>query len=192
MGYLERRQREKEKVRQKILDATLKIGKKDGWESVTIRKIANDIEYTPPIVYEHFKNKEDLINELIHHGFKILKEKFIDAKSNETQAKPLLRKLSLINWDFAEKNPALYQLMFSPQKPAYSDEFGTIISIIKSTFMILAKNNINLFQELIMNWFCLLQGAITFMPSPLSPDRINDFTPRDMFINMLERFLKSI
>ena len=192
MGYLDRRQKEKEEVRQKILDATLKIGKEEGWNSVTIRKIADEIEYTPPIVYEYFKNKEDLINELIHSGFKMLKEEFVNAKKTENEAKPLLKKLSLINWDFASENLALYQLMVSPEKPASSAEFEDIISIIKNTFMLLANNNVPLMRDLIGHCVCLLQGAITFMLPFLPPEQINDIKPRDLFINMIDRYIDSI
>ena len=63
MGHIERRQKEKEEMRKRIMDTTLKIAVSEGWDAVTIRKIANAIEYTPPIVYEHFKNKEDLFDD---------------------------------------------------------------------------------------------------------------------------------
>ena len=192
MGYLERRQREKEEVKRRILEATLKIGKEEGWHSVTIRKIAEEIEYTPPIVYEYFKNKQDLINELIHGGFKMLRKEVINAKKTENEAKPLLKKISFAYWDFASRNLALYHLMVSPEKPAPSAEFVDITNIIQDTFMLLAKKDVPLMQELLMNWFCLLQGAIIFMLSyPLHP-KFQEFRPRDIFSNMMDRFIESI
>ncbi|HRX31691.1 MAG TPA: hypothetical protein P5349_07350 [Tenuifilaceae bacterium] len=48
MGHVERRKKEKENIRKGILDAALKIAMSDGWGAVTIRKIADVIEYTPP------------------------------------------------------------------------------------------------------------------------------------------------
>ncbi|MDR1416635.1 MAG: TetR/AcrR family transcriptional regulator, partial [Prevotellaceae bacterium] len=76
MGHIERRQKEREATRKSIMDTALNIAIAEGWNAVTIRRIADTIEYTPPIVYEHFKNKEDLFDELklmghrrLHDGY---------------------------------------------------------------------------------------------------------------------------
>ncbi len=58
MSSIERKIRQKENLREGILQAAKKIAVNEGWQAVTIRKIADEIEYTPPIVYEHFANKE--------------------------------------------------------------------------------------------------------------------------------------
>ncbi|MFA6540468.1 MAG: TetR/AcrR family transcriptional regulator [Bacteroidota bacterium] len=192
MGHVDRKQRDKEEIKKRILGATLKIGKKEGWQSVTIRKIADEIEYTPPIVYEHFESKEDLIRELIHGGFKMLKEEFVNANKTESEAKPLLRKLSLIHWDFASNNLALYQLMFRPEKPALSEEFINMINIVNETFMKLAKNNKTIAEELNINWFCLIHGAISLMMTFPPPPHFQEVEPSDLFANMIDRFIESI
>ena len=87
MNHVERKLREKEKIKQNILDAARDIAAKEGWHAVTIRKIANKIEYTPPIVYEHFENKEDLFKELIYMGFRLLKKEFEKARQSERGTK---------------------------------------------------------------------------------------------------------
>ncbi|MEL6653646.1 MAG: helix-turn-helix domain-containing protein [Bacteroidota bacterium] len=58
----------KEKNREAIMEAALEIAREESWEKVTIRKIADRILYTPPIVYEHFKNKDDLLKQLVERG----------------------------------------------------------------------------------------------------------------------------
>jgi AcrR family transcriptional regulator len=46
MSHIERRQKEKEEIKQSILDAARKIAAEEGWNALTIRKIADEIEYT--------------------------------------------------------------------------------------------------------------------------------------------------
>ena len=58
MGTTERRLREKEKVRAAILDTAWNMVKEEGWQSLSIRKIADAIEYSVPVIYDHFENKE--------------------------------------------------------------------------------------------------------------------------------------
>ena len=101
MGHIERKQRDREKVRDNIMKAAIKIANVEGWQSVTIRKIADSIEYTPPIVYEHFENKEDLFKELVLFGFSIL-HGLADKSQNENMSpNEKLVNISLAYWDFA-------------------------------------------------------------------------------------------
>ncbi|MBS4539510.1 TetR/AcrR family transcriptional regulator [Clostridium sp. D2Q-11] len=82
MGIKERKEREKNEKRELILKAANEIIKEEGIEKVSIRKIAKKIEYSPPIVYHYFKNKEDIINQLMIKGYgKILKSISIEDKS---------------------------------------------------------------------------------------------------------------
>jgi AcrR family transcriptional regulator len=112
MGHQERKLREKENVKKSILNAALKIAKKDGWESVTIRKIAEAVEYTTSIVYEHFENKDDLLNEITEQGFAKLNEEFENLFNKQGKPSEILLQLSIAHWDYVQKNKALYKLMF--------------------------------------------------------------------------------
>ncbi len=72
MGVRERRERERQELRQAILDAAREIAASEGWPAVTIRRVAEKIEYSPPVIYEHFANKEDIVIELLREGFRVL------------------------------------------------------------------------------------------------------------------------
>lgn len=192
MSYIERRQREKDLVKQKILEATIKIASKEGWQALTIRKIADEIEYTPPIVYEHFENKEDLIKELIYSGFSQLKNEFDQARENKINDKEFLRKLSLIHWDFAFSNIALYQLMFSFERPVPSEEMIYNLNLIKSTFLELANNDVVIAEEIGTYWACLTQGAISMMMLLPPPPHHKNKNPRELFIKIVDRFINSL
>ena len=61
MGIRERKIREKEQLRQKILDAARELFMVEGYENVSMRKVAERIEYSPTTIYLHFKNKTDLL-----------------------------------------------------------------------------------------------------------------------------------
>jgi AcrR family transcriptional regulator len=192
MSHIERRQKEKEEIKQRILDAARKIASKEGWHAVTIRKIADEIEYTPPIVYEHFENKEDLIREIVYNGFTMLSKEFSAARQSESDPGKLLKMLSLIHWDFAFGNIELYQLMFSLEKPVPNEEMISNMKFIESTFLNLIGNNTELLHDLIFNWMCLIQGAISIiMKNPSLPHQEGK-DPRDIYINMINRFLDGL
>lgn len=194
MGHIERKQREKERVRQDILDAALKIAVASGWQALTIRKIADAIEYTPPIVYEHFENKEDLIKELVVSGFRTLHERFFKAVEKESDPSIKLQQVSLIHWDFAFENRELFQLMFSLERPQPSEEGLRGMEMIKGIFMEITQKNEQEVIPMIFNWICLMLGTITtvmrFENTP-SPHRF-EHTPRELFQSFINRFITSI
>ncbi|MDP4269624.1 MAG: TetR/AcrR family transcriptional regulator [Bacteroidota bacterium] len=196
MGHVERKQRDKEANRQKILDAARKIAASEGWAAVTIRKIATEIEYTPPIVYEHFENKEDLLHEIIKSGFRELHHKFTEERQAETDPKALIMKLSLNHWDFAFQNQELYQLMFSLERPMHDQEMLARFFEIKELFMQLTGKNEDDVLEIIFNWMCLKNGTISSfmkMKMPPPPSIVKTYRePREVYIGFIERFLNSI
>ena len=83
MASKDRILRLKEETRINILDASLKIVKEEGWAALSMRKIADVIEYTAPIIYEYFSNKEAILLELTRKGFLILARDMKAAKEKE-------------------------------------------------------------------------------------------------------------
>ena len=69
IGIAERKEREKAEMREKILNSAREIVKSSGVDKISIRKIANMIEYSPAIVYHYFKNKEEIIEILIDESY---------------------------------------------------------------------------------------------------------------------------
>lgn len=75
MGISERRQLEKEAIKKKIIDAAHEILIKDGFENLSIRKIASKIEYSPSIIYHYFKDKAEIVSCVVDEGYgKILQK----------------------------------------------------------------------------------------------------------------------
>jgi len=112
MGIAERRIRQKEEVKANILATAWQIVKEDGWESVSIRKIADAIEYSVPVIYDHFQNKEAILWEFAKEGFRILSKKIQQAKEKSEDPKEQLKAIADAYWNFAFKNKEYYQLMF--------------------------------------------------------------------------------
>lgn len=112
MTAAERRERERQAVRQLILDAARELAREEGWPAVTIRRIADRIDYTSPVIYQHFANKDALFVELRREGFAQLLA-HIDAATDHT-SEPAPRLLAMVQAqvDFAFSNVQLYQVMF--------------------------------------------------------------------------------
>lgn len=112
MGSKERILRLKEETRINILEAALVIVKEDGWQALSMRKIADRIEYTAPIIYEYFSNKDAILLELTRKGFLILASDLEKAKVQHNTPDKQLEAMWLAYWNFAFANKELYQVMF--------------------------------------------------------------------------------
>ena len=80
MGIAERKIRQKEEVRSSIVQAAWQIVTEEGWQALSIRKIADAIEYSVPVIYDHFQNKEAILLEFTKRGFRLLNEDLEKAK----------------------------------------------------------------------------------------------------------------
>ena len=112
MGIKERRLREKEEIRSIILSTAWALVKEEGWQALSIRKIADAIEYSIPVIYDHFENKEAILLEISREGFHLLRQKMQKAKDRNKDAAAQLRAIAEAYWDFAMKNQEYYQLMY--------------------------------------------------------------------------------
>ena len=111
MGIKERREREKQITRQAILMAALQIARQEGWPALTIRKVGEHIEYSPPMVYEYFASKEDILLQLLQEGFRQLTATMQQARMSTEDCEERLLKIADAYWQFATSNRELYQLM---------------------------------------------------------------------------------
>lgn len=111
MGTRERRERERQELRQDILAAARAIAAHDGWQAVTIRKVADRIEYSPPTIYDYFDNKEAILLELMREGARLLLADLAAARADASDPEDALLRMARAYWDFAWTNPELYQVM---------------------------------------------------------------------------------
>src|SRR5215469_17285773 len=86
-GSKQRRAREKEGLREEILDAARTLFVKEGYESVSIRKIADKIEYAPGTIYLYFRDKAEILNRICEETFAKLEQRM--QALNKDPANPL-------------------------------------------------------------------------------------------------------
>ncbi|MDH6208745.1 MULTISPECIES: TetR/AcrR family transcriptional regulator [Chryseobacterium] len=149
MGLHERRQREKESIRANILQAAFTLAKTDGWASLSIRKIADAIEYSAPVVYDHFENKEAILYEISINGFHCLQIELLKAQKKHESPEDQLTAIVDAYWNFAFKNKEYYQLMFGlgmqcSGKGLMKEEFSSFQDMIfDCTYEIIKKKGSN-------------------------------------------------
>jgi AcrR family transcriptional regulator len=111
MGSTQRREREKQRLRARIIDAARELFAEHGFEAVTMRKIAERIEYTPTAIYFHFPDKDALIRELCVGDFKAFGEHFASIASIGDPVERL-RQAGHVYAEFAITHPQHYRVMF--------------------------------------------------------------------------------
>src|SRR5690348_813306 len=104
MGTNERRERERNATRAKILDAARELFLEHGFDAVTMRKVADKIEYTPTAIYFHFKDKEALVRELCTNDYLALATKFMKI-GKEADPVERLKKTGQAYADFGIAHP---------------------------------------------------------------------------------------
>ena len=112
MASKERIQRLKDDTRNNILEASLEIVKEEGWPALSMRKIADKIEYTAPIIYEYFNNKDAILQELTRKGYVKLAKQMDEAQSKFSDPAEQLEAMWLAYWNFAFTEKELYQVMY--------------------------------------------------------------------------------
>jgi AcrR family transcriptional regulator len=116
MGIQERKERDKQEMRKLILDTAMKLFLEEGFANVTIRRIADKIEYSPATIYLYFKDRDDILFALHIEGFE---ELYRRQSTILSIADPVhrLQKHAEIYIRFGLENPEYYNLMFITRSP---------------------------------------------------------------------------
>ncbi len=116
MGITERKERDKREMRKLILDTAMKLFLEEGFQNVSIRRIADNIEYSPATIYLYFKDKDEILFALHNEGFEELYKRQQTTLSIK-DPKKRLAKHGEIYIRFALENPEFYNLMFIMRSP---------------------------------------------------------------------------
>jgi AcrR family transcriptional regulator len=112
----DRRHRERDELQERILSAARELFVKEGYEAVSMRKIAAAIDYTAPALYTHFKDKTELMKELCRRDFAEFDEGLLQLAAI---ADPVVRILAA-GMGYVQnglKRPHHYRLMFMTPPP---------------------------------------------------------------------------
>ncbi|MFG1609919.1 TetR/AcrR family transcriptional regulator [Actinoplanes sp. NPDC049265] len=110
MPISRRQGRERASSRERIIEAALHVLETEGAAALTIRRIATDVEYTAPVVYQHFANKEALVLELVAYGHRLMLDEFRTAAEEPDIDRRLLR-IAAEYVRFAGEHPHLFEIM---------------------------------------------------------------------------------
>jgi AcrR family transcriptional regulator len=113
MGVKERRERQHAAIERLILEAAEQLLQRSGPDGVSLRAVAERIEYSPAAIYGYFSTKDDLLTALAVHGFRQLNHALTRA-SESRDSSPLgrLRELYWRYYEFSKTHAAYYELMF--------------------------------------------------------------------------------
>lgn len=117
MGVKERREREKLETRDRILDAARELFATEGYEGVSMRQVAEKIEYSPTAIYVYFTDKEELFRELCHEDYARLAQVF-QSSVMSTEPVERLKQIGAIYTEFGTRYPNHYKFMFMMPHPA--------------------------------------------------------------------------
>ncbi len=112
MGTKERRAREKEQLRRQIIDAARELFVSEGYENVSMRKIADKIEYSPTVIYLYFKDKADLLDSACQETLLGLLDTVELLKRDKSDPIEALRKSGRAYVEFGLEYPQDYKLTF--------------------------------------------------------------------------------
>lgn len=110
MASTERRERNKAVVRERIVASARELLEKEGIGGVTMRRVAEAMDYTAPVVYQHFANKDDLIGELVRDGYGELVTR-LEAAQEGTETDTRLGAVAAEYLGFAAENEHLFEAM---------------------------------------------------------------------------------
>ena len=140
MGIAERKERERAKREHRIVAAAQVIAEREGWGAVTIRRLAEEIEHSQPVLYSHFENRDAIVGAVAVEGFQAFTLALREAAVGSTGQQDALEKVALAYVDFALGRPALYEAMFilptnlrfarADTKPELRAAFGALAAVV--------------------------------------------------------------
>jgi AcrR family transcriptional regulator len=117
MGVKERKARQKRFLRQEILDAASELFVKQGYENVSMRRIADRIEYSPTTIYLYFRDKAELLEQVCHETFSRLSQALERILAQPGDPVERLKRGLLAYIQFGLENPHHYRATFMMPLP---------------------------------------------------------------------------
>jgi len=112
LSIAERKGRDRAERERRIIAAARAIAERDGWDAVTIRRLADEIEYSQPVLYSHFENRDAIVAAVAVEGFKEITAALREAASESSGRRKALKNVAMAYLAFALSRPALYEAMF--------------------------------------------------------------------------------
>ncbi len=196
MGTSARKERHRKQVRDSILRTACTIARNEGWQAVTVRKIADLIEYTPPVLYEYFENKEKLLDTIRSEGFEQLDTRFKEIQDLYRNPEKQLNEVASAIWNFARESPEVFQVMFciggafSPSKAIYQQELDYQHNPVWEMIAGFKPRFAEAVNKTYREWWVVTYGFI-IIKMTVAPEGSNGFD-ESLYMENVRRYLRSI
>ncbi|MER5937235.1 helix-turn-helix domain-containing protein [Streptomyces sp. NPDC001928] len=108
-----RRERDRAERERLIVTAARELAESEGWDAVTTRRLAAQIEYSQPVLYSHFKGKDAIMAAVAVQGCADLAEELRTARTAAKGTREALAAVGETYTAFGRRRPALYDAMFT-------------------------------------------------------------------------------
>ncbi|MEU9498502.1 TetR/AcrR family transcriptional regulator [Streptomyces sp. NPDC048196] len=191
MSVRERKERERANRHKLIVSTARELAETHGWDAVTTRRLAKQIEYSQPVLYSHFRGMKEIVGAVALEGFAELTTALRAVVPEGPAGREAVAALARAYTDFAARNPALYDAMFSLDNGLpFADEATPVP--LREAFQALLDPLVDhahpdepgLFVE---TFWAALHGLVTLtragrLPADRAPDRltllVDRFVPR--------------
>ncbi|MEV0587876.1 TetR/AcrR family transcriptional regulator [Nonomuraea sp. NPDC050310] len=141
MSIQTRKERERAEREKLIITAARDLAEAEGWEAVTTRRLADQVEYSQPVLYSHFKGKDAIVTAVALEGITEMAADLRAARLSAPGPDAVLPAICAAYVAFAEQRPALYDAMFrqrvdlpfaTPEAPpALQEAFGEFLEAVR-------------------------------------------------------------
>ncbi|MBJ6640503.1 TetR/AcrR family transcriptional regulator [Streptomyces sp. DHE7-1] len=182
MSIQTRRERERAERERLIVTAARELAEAEGWDAVTTRRLAAEIEYSQPVLYSHFKGKGAIMAAVAVQGCADLAAELRTARAEVRDPRDPREPLAAVArtyTSFARRRPALYDAMFThlvdlpfatPEAPAALQEaFGELLLAVEPVAA--RGDEPGLLTE---TFWAALHGLVTLMRSGRLPEEAHE------------------
>ena len=204
MGTKERQQRERDRISEAILTAARELFVAEGYRSVSMRKIAERIEYSPAAIYSYFPSKDDIFFALAEEGFRLLAGCGTIACAQIADPLDRLRGGLWAFYQFSKTHPEYFELMFVDRSvPSLNQDFQRFEFFQETTARFEAdiqaciergqfSKRLNPPAALHVLWVGMLGAATIGLAQRLAPGEDPDALAHDLLETMLAGFTTDV
>ncbi len=194
---IEIKERTRDDLRNKILMSVRRMAVQEGWEAVSMRKIANEVNFSVPVIYDYFENRNTILIELREIAYQVLNELVSTAIANEKAPQKQIFKLGSAYWNFAFRYPEYYQLIYNLngvclETPGEDSVMHKFIHILKDAIAWLyppAKYDEQVAGELVDELLSILHGTVSLAMAKQLCNKEND---EAVLLKALERYVRGV
>lgn len=112
-------------IRDQILDTAATIIYEQGFDNLSMRKIASRLGMTAANIYNYYANRDELYLSIQIKGFTLFNDHIQKVYDSCNEPVERLRQLIIAYIDFGISNPGFYEIMLDSNTPRYKDYIGT-------------------------------------------------------------------